>query len=437
MSFPFFLIGPMLKIISGVVQYAIDSSKDAAPEPSSISRQAPTVEFSPLLAELLGAQAYANAMVPTGWLTPAGDPNASITLAEPSAATVVALSAPGSSVALADAQPVFANASLRPVFVQGKPALPMPGLASESTGEPLSVQLNTSSLVGDETVSSVVSQAVQQPEGNGLEKPSVGGVFQGNAAKLISGHPSIESAKEQSASGTARASELPIMIDASSRELPIKGTSAGQGEQGVPFGSSDRSPHARLTLDPLPASQSPSAQDRAEPFQNVDLTVIQTVPSHAHRITGLDQAGEAPPLSPRELPGITEQLVHAVRINVESGRTEARLHLEPPDLGPVRIQMVMDQQALSLRFHAGSDTTRALLEASLGELRDNLAQQGISVGQMSVGLTLDLANQNGGQLPAPWMVRDERWPSTTSTRTPEPQLVPAPQISLSALDLFA
>ena len=437
MSFPFFLVGPMLKIIAGVVQYAIDSSKDAAPEPSSISGQAPTVEFSPLLAELLGAQAYANA-VPTGWLTPEGGPNASATSAAPSAGAVAAPSASIAAVSLAGAQPAFANASLRPVFVQGeqKPIVPVPGLTSESTGGPLPSQPSTQTPVGGEAVSGVAGQAVQQPEGNGLEKLSVGDALQVNAAGLTSSPPSVESTKEQS--GTPKVSgPAPITIDASSQEQPVSGTSTGQGEQGLPFGGSGRSPRAGLALDPLPAGQIQSAPDRNEPLNQLDLTGTPPLPAHPHRILGVEQAHEAAPASLRELPNITDQLVHAVRINVESGRTEARLHLEPPDLGAVRIQMVMDQQSLSLRFHAGNDATRALLEASLGELRDNLSQQGISVGQMSVGLTLDLANQNGGQLPAPWMIRNERWPSAASTRDPEPQLVPAAQISLSALDLFA
>ena len=432
MSFPIFLISPMLKVIAGVVQYAIDSAKDAEPKVSSVSRQTPTMEFSPLLAELVGSQAYASAMVPTGWLTPEGDPNAGAIATASSGDAVGVPSAPISNLSVAGAQLPFANASLRPVVVQGTPIIPVSGQTSESTAEAPLVQPNTPALVADEATSGVVGQGVQQPE---IEKPVFGDAVQGEAAKLILAHASIESAKEQRA---VSVSELtPIAIDPSSREEPVKGASASQGEQGVPFGSAERAPRTGLASDPLPVAQIQSMPDRSEPLQNGDLTAIPTALPHAHRITGLEQAHEAAPASPRELPGLTEQLVHAVRINLETGRTEARLHLEPPDLGAVRIQMVMDQQSLSLRFHAGSDTTRELLEASLGELRDNLAQQGIAVGQMSVGLTLDLANQNGGQLPAPWTIRDERWPAAASPRTPEPQLVTAPQVSLSALDLFA
>ncbi|HLC42527.1 MAG TPA: flagellar hook-length control protein FliK, partial [Methylomirabilota bacterium] len=301
----------------------------------------------------------------------------------------------------------------------------------EPAGQPLPVQPNSQAV----QLSGGAGQPVQQAETNGLGKLSVGDAAQGNVAELISGRPSIESVKEQS--GTPKGPELaPIMIDASSREQ-VSAASTTRSERGPLSGNSQHSGRSGLAVDPLPPGRIQSAPDPGEPFQAEDLTAIPTLPTHSHRIAGLEQAQEVAPASSRELTSVTEQLVHAVRINVESGRTEARLHLEPPDLGAVRIQMVMDQQSLSLRFHAGSETTRALLEASLGELRDNLSQQGISVGQMSVGLTFDLANQNGGQLPAPWMIRDERWPSAAPVRTLEPQSVPTPQISLSALDLLA
>ena len=62
----------------------------------------------------------------------------------------------------------------------------------------------------------------------------------------------------------------------------------------------------------------------------------------------------------------------------------AELHLNPPNLGPVSVHVTMDAGQANLLVTAAQPATRDALELALPQLRDSLAEQGITLGQANV-----------------------------------------------------
>jgi len=83
------------------------------------------------------------------------------------------------------------------------------------------------------------------------------------------------------------------------------------------------------------------------------------------------------------------------------GVSEAKLHLNPADMGPVSVQIVVDGQQAQISFHAEQAETRAVLERSLPDLaaalRDNgLTLSGGGVFQQQSGQNQDTSARDGG-----------------------------------------
>ncbi len=74
----------------------------------------------------------------------------------------------------------------------------------------------------------------------------------------------------------------------------------------------------------------------------------------------------------------------------QSGITEAQLHLNPADMGPIRIHIAMDGQKAQINFEASHAETRALLEAALPALAQSLQDDGLQLERSSVVQVVDL-----------------------------------------------
>ena len=105
---------------------------------------------------------------------------------------------------------------------------------------------------------------------------------------------------------------------------------------------------------------------------------------------------EAPATTPRT---VVEQVAERVVLLRREGHGEIALRLDPPDLGAVRIEAVMEGGKLRLEIRAEAESARQALESALPRLRESLAQQGIVADQVSVHLGLDSAPRDftGGQ----------------------------------------
>jgi len=83
---------------------------------------------------------------------------------------------------------------------------------------------------------------------------------------------------------------------------------------------------------------------------------------------------------------VLDQVAHGIQVSHQSGE-RMQLHLRPPELGNVQIDVSMRDGLLSARLEAQSPATHQLLSDNLSQLKDSLAQQGVQVDRLEVGLS--------------------------------------------------
>jgi len=86
---------------------------------------------------------------------------------------------------------------------------------------------------------------------------------------------------------------------------------------------------------------------------------------------------------------IAEQVAGRIGLIRREGRHEILLQLEPPDLGAVRIEAVLEGRHLTLEIHAELARSRSILEQALPQLRESLSQQGIVPDRVTVHFGLE------------------------------------------------
>jgi flagellar hook-length control protein FliK len=98
---------------------------------------------------------------------------------------------------------------------------------------------------------------------------------------------------------------------------------------------------------------------------------------------------EPPVLDPAWQTAVNERVVWMAGRNVQS----AELRLNPAELGPVQVQVTVDEKAVSLSITAAHPLTREALENAMPRLRDMLSEHGMDLS----GATVD---DHGNQAPA-------------------------------------
>lgn len=140
--------------------------------------------------------------------------------------------------------------------------------------------------------------------------------------------------------------------------------------------------------------------DRAPPAMSITPTsssdamssLLATAPNAA-----LDAYGE--PLS-LDGPDAAVRLGERLRWLSEAGVQEARLQLHPRELGSIDVRIRVEQQTASVWFGADHPAARAALEASLPQLRERMATDGLQLGQAQIGGSAQFQSQEreaGGQ----------------------------------------
>jgi flagellar hook-length control protein FliK len=94
--------------------------------------------------------------------------------------------------------------------------------------------------------------------------------------------------------------------------------------------------------------------------------------------------GGAELLSRFNTPEWHQELQSQVSWQVGAGISEARLSLNPADLGPLDVQVRMTEKGAEVHFIAPHAATREALEQGLQRLRDNLGSQGLLLGDATV-----------------------------------------------------
>ncbi|KFC50708.1 hypothetical protein DK37_08975 [Halomonas sp. SUBG004] len=69
----------------------------------------------------------------------------------------------------------------------------------------------------------------------------------------------------------------------------------------------------------------------------------------------------------------------------EGGEQHIQMKLHPAELGPLSISLKMTEHGAQAHFLSAHAQVRQVLEQAIPQLRDALAEQGISLGETSVG----------------------------------------------------
>ncbi|SFB22348.1 flagellar hook-length control protein FliK [Collimonas sp. OK607] len=122
---------------------------------------------------------------------------------------------------------------------------------------------------------------------------------------------------------------------------------------------------------------------------NLDMTA-QINPAMAHAQTTAATASSAPPQVKLALSPVVgsdgwgtalgKQVIWMGNTNNQS----AELHLNPPDLGPLKVTLTINDNQAQAMFVSAHQSVRAALEAALPQLRNSLAESGINLGNTSV-----------------------------------------------------
>lgn len=161
-------------------------------------------------------------------------------------------------------------------------------------------------------------------------------------------------------------SELPAVAASAAADSQGHKEESGGPAPAVPASMTAGSTAAPLAAPPLaapaPAAASPGTPSAAPPAVPI-LPPIEVAPGSA---------------------GWDEALGGRVSVMARHDLQHAEVHLHPAELGPLRVQVSMDDGKASLHFHAHHPLTRDAIEQALPRLRDMLGEHGIALGQASV-----------------------------------------------------
>ena len=127
------------------------------------------------------------------------------------------------------------------------------------------------------------------------------------------------------------------------------------------------------------------------------------------------------------------------------GTQTAELRLHPQDLGSIQISLKIEDNQAQIHFVSGHSQVRAAIESAMPELRTALADNGISLGQSSVGSDASQwqqANQQAGQQSSSNQGSSASWAafnsgSSVGSALPVPASIQSLASGNSAVDIFA
>jgi flagellar hook-length control protein FliK len=124
------------------------------------------------------------------------------------------------------------------------------------------------------------------------------------------------------------------------------------------------------------SSQPDSAQATAPNFA---AALAQALPTPATPAGSAPPTAEAAVRAPLHSPDFAPELGTRVSLLAVDGVQQAELQLNPADMGPVSVQIVVDGSQAQVSFHAAQAETRQALEQSLPELAAALQGQGLTL----------------------------------------------------------
>lgn len=237
--------------------------------------------------------------------------------------------------------------------------------------------------------------------------------------------------------------ELPADMPGAAAQVQAQAL-AGAGSSPAQAASPDE---AALALDATAqgskAGAGPAHEPAALPAGFAGLLQQAQAGGVHERGTGAVPAGARYELqSPLHAPGFAPEMAARLSLAATEGVQQAQLHLNPAEMGPVQVQIVLDGQQAQISFVAEQADTRAVLEKSLPELAGALREQGLT---LSGGGVFSQQQQTpSGQAQQDDRAAGSRWASSGLATGAADEAAPAQQAatpvasrSRGVLDLFA
>jgi flagellar hook-length control protein FliK len=276
------------------------------------------------------------------------------------------LAAPGTPAALAgDARPQPGNA-----------AVGQDGFAAAATG----ARTMPDALAPDAEPADGIPQAASdppaddgplQPAGPGGDagRPAAAGTQPVAAPPAAGAVTAIDARPAQAGAGAASATrDAEPPADAAAE--PVAGTTAQPAEPG------SQQADALASVQDLPQLAATPPAERAAVARTAAPVLAVSAP------VGSQEWG----------PAVGQQMV---RMSA-GGHQVAELNLNPAGLGPLKVTLTMGDSQAQAMFVSAHESVRKAVEAALPQLRATLAEQGISLGQASVGADTRQPSQQGG-----------------------------------------
>jgi flagellar hook-length control protein FliK len=145
---------------------------------------------------------------------------------------------------------------------------------------------------------------------------------------------------------------------------------------------------AALTADnPTPdAPQQPAASATATPTAFAALVDQKLAPATATAAEATPTAQQPAGPDPYNVAG---QIVDNARLITRAANSEMVIKLKPEHLGELTLKIAVDNGTVSATFHTASAEVRSAIEASLPQLRQDMASQGLKVDYVGVYASLD------------------------------------------------
>ena len=245
--------------------------------------------------------------------------------------------------------------------------------------------------------------------------------------------------KASSAAGLKTDPRLP----GSTMRLPISAGATALGAQATMAETQDNAPPAAVALSTLTPSvmaeqHNPAPSAAPAVLTTADVTAVSptaTVNTPAATATGMPLSpGAGMALAPNH-PGwpnhLGQQVLHLARLDSNQTHT-AELRLDPPELGPLRITLSLQDGIAHAHFISPHLHVRQAVEQALPQLQQLLAQAGLSLGEANVGEQGGFEHEGGQRSTAG--IRSASTPEETDTLAPRPLRQPAND---ALIDTFA
>jgi hypothetical protein len=223
------------------------------------------------------------------------------------------------------------------------------------------------------------------PEGQSQERPA----------------PAPEAPPEPAARPASRASGIPAAV-------PKEGLILAESTRPGDGGGQEQGPSRHSGGEPLPGSLPASGEEAAaagdpDPAPRFDAALREVrSPSAAEnpaaKPAGPAESGHAKEPAGAARGGLFDQIVQRAAVHLKDGQNEMRIDLKPEHLGQVRLQVVTDNQQVSVRIVTELAVVRDLIEAQLGQLKSDLQQHGLQVDRLEVSVAADQRQAPGRQL---------------------------------------